>query len=101
MFDFKVQHILRKKYTAADRLLQRLQTESNNVDKWNKTDIKEFINAELGALSIALVQANVIEETAEAEAEEVEEGILKDRNLKDLQKIALFLTTLKKLSSIS
>jgi len=37
-------------------------------------------------LLIALVQANVIEETAEAEAEveEVEEGVLEDRYLEDL-----------------
>ena len=84
----------RKKHTTADRLLKRLQTESDDIDKQYKTDIKDFINAELGALSIAPMQAGAIEESAE------EEGILGDRYSEDSQKIMLFLTTLKKPSGI-
>ena len=85
-----------KKHIVADRLSQRLQTESDNIDKQYKVDIEDFVNTELGALLITPVQADL-------DSKEVEEpkGILEDRYSEDSQKIALFLTTLKKPSKIS
>ena len=83
----------RRKYIAADRLSQRLWTRLDNVDKCYETDIEDFIDAELGALSIVPVQAGGQEETAE-------EKVLEEGYSEDLQKIAQFLTTLRKLSRI-
>jgi hypothetical protein len=66
------------------------------VDKQYKTDIEDFIDAELGALSIAPVQAGMDEDSSEEP-----EGILEDGYSKDLQKIAQFLTTLRKPNGMS
>ena len=63
----------------------------DNIDKAHKTDIEDFINAKLGVLLIAPVE---VEEDAAAN------NILKDRYLKDLQRIAIYLITLCKLDSI-
>jgi len=91
-----VWHVPRKKHIVADRLLRRPQTESDDVDKQYKVDIKDFVDAELGALSITPVQADL-------DSKEVKElkRILEDGYSKDSQKIVLFLTTFKKLSEIS
>jgi hypothetical protein len=94
--DFEVQYIPGKKYTAADRFLQRLQTESDNIDKQYKTDIKNFIDTELGVLSIVPVQAGIDKDSSKRP-----EGILENRYSKDLQKIVQFLTILKKPNRIS
>ena len=91
LFDFKVCYVLGHKHTAADGLSRRLQTELDNIDKAHKTDIEDFINAKLRALSIASIE--VEEDTAD--------NILKNKYLEDLQKIAIYLTTLCKLNSIS
>jgi hypothetical protein len=48
-------HVPGTKHTAANRLSQRPQTESDDINKANKVDINDFINAELNAFSIALV----------------------------------------------
>src|SRR6266487_2607617 len=81
---------------VADRLSRRLWTESNNVDKQYKIDIKDFIDAKLGVLLIALVQADL-----GSDKREEPEGILENRYSKKLEKIMLFLTTLRKLSRMS
>jgi len=47
--------VLRTKYTATNGLSQRLWTESDDIDKANKVNINDFINAELNAFSVALV----------------------------------------------
>ena len=47
-----MQHVPGKKHIVADRLLQRLQIESDNIDKQYKVDIENFINTELRALLI-------------------------------------------------
>jgi hypothetical protein len=47
--------MLGTKHTAANRLSQRPCTESDNINKANKVDINNFINAKLNAFSIAPV----------------------------------------------
>jgi len=47
--------VLGTKHTVANRLSQRPRTESDDIDKANKVDIDNFINAELNAFSVALV----------------------------------------------
>jgi hypothetical protein len=47
--------VLGTKYTAANRLSRRPCTELDNINKANKVDINNFINAELNAFSIAPV----------------------------------------------
>jgi hypothetical protein len=78
--------------------LQRLQTESDNIDKQYKTDIEDFIDTELEALSIVPVQDSI---DKDSNRREEPDRILEDRYSKDLQKIILFLTILRKPSEIS
>ena len=52
--------MLGTKYTATNGLSQRLCTELDNIDKANKVDINNFINAKLNAFSVALI---VVEDT--------------------------------------
>jgi hypothetical protein len=99
LFDFEVRHVPGRKHTAADGLSRRPRTESDNVDEQYKTDIEDFIDAELGALSIAPVQAGIDEDSSDGREEP--DGILEDGYSKDSQKIALFLTTLRKPSEMS
>jgi hypothetical protein len=47
--------VLGTKHTAANRLSQRPCTKLDNINKANKVNINNFINAELNAFSIALV----------------------------------------------
>jgi len=47
--------VLGTKYTVANGLSWRLRTEFNNINKANKVNINDFINAELNAFSVALV----------------------------------------------
>jgi len=47
--------VLGTKHTVANGLSRRPRTESNDIDKANKVDINNFINAELNAFSVALV----------------------------------------------
>jgi hypothetical protein len=76
--------------------LQRLQTESDNIDKQYKTDIEDFIDTKLEALSIVLVQAGIDKDSSKKP-----KGILENRYSKDLQKIVQFLTILRKPNRIS
>jgi hypothetical protein len=55
LFNFTVYHVLGTKHTTANGLSQRPCTELDNINKANKVDINDFINAELNAFSIALV----------------------------------------------
>ena len=77
LFDFEVRHVPGKRHTAADGLSRRPRTESDDIDEQYETDIEDFIDAELGALSIAPVQAEATKETAR-------EDILEDGYLEDL-----------------
>jgi hypothetical protein len=47
--------VLRAKHTAVDGLSQRPCTDLDNIDKANKVDINNFINAKLNAFSVAPV----------------------------------------------
>jgi hypothetical protein len=80
------------KYTAADGLSRRPRIESDDIDDALETDIEDFIDAELGALSIAPVR---VEERA---SEEV--SVLEDEYSGDSQRIAKYLTTLRKPENI-
>ena len=60
------------------------------MNKAYKTDIKDFINAELRALLIAPVGVE----------KDAANNILENRYLEDLQRIAIYLTMLCKLDSI-
>jgi len=53
LFNFTVRHVLGTKHTAVDGLSRRPCTESDNIDKANKVDINNFINAKLNAFSVA------------------------------------------------
>jgi hypothetical protein len=73
----------RTKHTAANGLSQRPCTESDNIDKANKVDIDDFIDAELNAFSVAPV--------TKAKA-----NLLINRYLEDSWRIAKYLTTLQR-----
>jgi hypothetical protein len=94
LFDFEVRHVPGRKHTAADGLSRRPRTRSDDVDECYETDIEDFIDAELGALSIAPVRAGGQEE------ETAEEKVLEEGYSEDSQKIARFLTTLRKPSGM-
>jgi hypothetical protein len=64
--------VLRTKHTIADRLSQRPCTKLDDIDKANKVDINDFINAKLNAFSVAPVTAT-----------EAEEDLLINRYLED------------------
>ena len=85
LFDFEVQHVLGRKHIATNKLLQRLCTKSNNIDKAYKIDIEEFIDFELGALSIALVR--VEEDCVDESTTTTTKNVLEKRYSKDSQKI--------------
>jgi hypothetical protein len=81
--------VLGTKHTAANKLSQRPRTESDNINKANKVNINDFINAELNAFSIALVAVK-----------DALTDLLTDRYSKDSWQIARYLTTLQKLAGI-
>src|SRR5580700_10075875 len=56
LFDFEVRHVPERKHTTADGLSRRLCTASDDTDDSFEEDIEDFIDAELGALSIALIR---------------------------------------------
>ena len=62
--------MLRTKYIAIDKLSQRPCTKLDNINKANKVDINNFINAKLNAFSIAPVVVKDVD-------------LLVDRYLKD------------------
>ena len=82
LFDFEIQHVLEKKHIVANGLSRRPCTKSNNIDKAYKIDINEFIDFELGALSIVLVRVeeNCTNKTTIATTTKntLEEGYSKD-----------------------
>ena len=47
--------MLGTKHTATDRLSRRPCIKSNNINKANKVDINNFINAKLNAFNVALI----------------------------------------------
>ena len=47
--------MLGTKHTATDRLSQRPCTKSNNINKANKVNINNFINAKLNAFNVTLI----------------------------------------------
>jgi hypothetical protein len=57
LFDFTVYHVQRTKHTVADKLSQRPCTKLDNINKANKVNINNFINAKLNAFSVAPVIA--------------------------------------------
>jgi hypothetical protein len=76
--------VLKAKHTAVDRLSQRLCTNLDNINKANKVDINNFINAKLNAFSVTLVVVKDLD-------------LLVNRYSKDFWRIARYLTTLQKL----
>jgi hypothetical protein len=76
------------KHIAIDSLSRRPRIESDDIDNALETDIKDFIDAELGALSIAPVRVE------EPVCEKV--SVLEDSYSEDSQRIAKYLTTLRK-----
>ena len=76
--------MLRTKHTAADRLSQRPCTELDNINKANKVNINNFINAKLNAFSVALVVVKDVD-------------LLVDRYLEDSWQVTKYLTTLQRL----
>jgi len=75
--------MLGTKHTAADKLSQRPCTKLDNINKANKVDINNFINAKLNAFSVAPV---VVEDV----------DLLVDRYLEDSWQVAKYLTTLQR-----
>jgi len=95
LFDFEVCYVSRHKHIVVDRLSRRLYTKSNDIDDTHETNIEDFINTKLGALFIALIQLKEEEETTTFVDDILEEGYLEDS-----KKIAMYLTTLKRLEGI-
>jgi hypothetical protein len=77
---------------VADGLSRRPRTGPGDIDEAHETDTDDFIDVELGALSIAPIQ---VEESATAD------DILEDGYSKDSQRIARYLTTLRKPDGIN
>ena len=89
LFDFEVRHVPGRRHTAADGLSRRPRTESDDIDELYETDIEDFIDVELGTLSIATIQAEDCNQV-------IEGNILEGGHSEDSQKIAQYLTTLKR-----
>ena len=85
----------RRKHTAADGLSRRPRTASDDTDDSFEEDIEDFIDAELGALSIApiRVEGELIEED--------EVNVLEEGYSEGSQRIAEYLTTLRKPEGMS
>jgi len=94
LFDFEVQYVLGRKHTTTNRLSRHLHTKSNNINKAHEIDIKEFIDFELGALSIALVR--VEENRVDKSTTTTTKNILEKGYSKNSQKIVQYLTTLRR-----
>jgi hypothetical protein len=75
--------MLRAKYTVIDRLSQRPCIDLDNINKANKIDINNFINAKLNAFSVAPVVVKDL-------------NLLVDKYLEDSWQIAKYLTTLQR-----
>jgi hypothetical protein len=75
--------VLGTKHTAADGLSQRPCTKLDNINKANKVNINNFINAKLNAFSVAPV--------TKAKAD-----LLINRYSEDSWQIAKYLTTLQR-----
>jgi hypothetical protein len=84
LFNFTVRYVPGTKHIAIDGLSRRPCTESDNINKANKVDINDFINAELNAFSVAPV---VVEDV----------DLLVDRYSEDSWQVARYLTTLQRL----
>ena len=95
LFDFEVHYVLRYKHIAIDKLSRRPCTKSNDIDNAHETNIEDFINTKLGALSIAPIQLKEEEETTTSIDNILEKGYSKDS-----KKITIYLTTLKRLEGI-
>ena len=95
MFDFEVRHVPGHKHTAADGLSRRPRTESDNLDEKNEVDIEEFLDTELAILSIAPIGVTP-EDPAEASDFEIPVKILNKNYSEESQRIAKYLTTLRK-----
>jgi Integrase zinc binding domain len=95
LFDFEVQHVPRHKYTAADGLSRRPRTASDDIDDSFETDVEDFIDAELGALSITPIRSE------EEPNEDNKVSVLEEGYSEDSQRIAEYLTILRKPEGIS
>ena len=84
LFDFEVWHISGLKHTAADGLSQRPPTATDIVEAEAEKDIDSFILVELNSLWVSLISLH--DPTP----------ILADKYLDDSQKIATYLTTLRR-----
>ena len=78
-----------------DRLSRRPCTEFDDIDDAHKTNIEDFIDTELGALSIVLIQLKEEEKTTTSTNNILEEGYLENS-----KKIAMYLIMLKRLEGI-
>jgi len=70
----------RTKHTIANGLSRRPQTESDDIDKANEVDIKDFINAKLNTFSVALIVAkgSSTSPTGFTDKDLLEDGYLED-----------------------
>ena len=75
-----MRYVLRTKHTVADGLSWRPQTELDDIDKANEVDIKDFIDAELNAFSMALIVAkgSSTSPTSFTDKDLLEDGYLED-----------------------
>ena len=84
LFDFEVRYIPGRKHTAADGLSQRPPTAADTAEAKAKKDIDDFILAELNSLRVSPIS---LDEPA---------PILVNHYSDDSQKIATYLTTLRR-----
>ena len=58
LFNFKVRHVLDKKYTATDELFRRLYKLSNDIDEVHKKNINDFIKNQFNCVRVCSMQVN-------------------------------------------
>ena len=91
MFNFNVQHVLDKKYTAADKLFRRFRESSNDIDEIHEKNIDDFIDDQLNCVQVCLMQINKNDN----------EQFLKNEYSEKSQKIVHYLITLARSSHLN
>jgi hypothetical protein len=87
LFDFTVRHVPGSKHTAADGLLRRPKVEGEDE---NEQDVDDFIDAELNSVKVCMAEID----------DDNEEDVLGPGYSKQSQRIARFLTTLRRPNDI-